>query len=93
MEPNQTGENELETTGEAGLTGGNAPDHATYWELGPEFFDVSISIAPPERPLELLEKLGPSPFERGAFPLVGFLASTYDKVSRDALARRGGLSG
>ncbi len=59
----------------------------SFWETGPEFDSVEIRIEPPERPLELLEQLGPSPFERGGFPLMGFLATTYDKVSRYALER------
>lgn len=60
-------------------------DH--FWETGPEFDAIEIRIEPPERPLALLEQLGPSPFERGGFPLIGFLATTYDKVSRYALQR------
>jgi hypothetical protein len=58
-----------------------------FWDLGPGFDEITVEIAPPERPLEILEKLGPSPFERGSFPLIGFLATTYDKVSRYALGR------
>ena len=58
-----------------------------FWDTGPEFEPVQIRIEPPERPLALLETLGPSPFERGGFPLIGFLATTYDKVSRYALER------
>jgi hypothetical protein len=58
-----------------------------FWDIGPEFDSIEIRIDPPERPLDLLERLGPSPFERGGFPLVGFLATTYDKVSRYALER------
>lgn len=53
-----------------------------FFEAGPELETVDIRIEPPEAPLELLEKLGPSPFARGGFPLVGFLATTYDKVTR-----------
>ena len=56
-----------------------------FWEAGPELDTIEIDVAPPEQPLELLEQLGPSPFERGSFPLIGFLATTYDKVSRYAL--------
>ena len=59
-----------------------------FWETGPEFDTVQIDLTPPESPLALLEKLGPSPFPRGEFPLVGFLATTYDKVSRYALERK-----
>jgi hypothetical protein len=58
-----------------------------FWETGPEFDDITINVEPPERPLALLEQLGPSPFERGGFPVIGFLATTYDKVSRYALER------
>jgi len=58
-----------------------------FWEAGPEFSGVTTSVAPPDRPLALLEQLGPSPFLRGGFPLIGFLATTYDKVSRYALER------
>ncbi len=60
---------------------------AGFWETGPEFESIQIRTEPPERPLALLEQLGPSPFERGGFPVVGFLATTYDKVSRYALER------
>ncbi len=59
-----------------------------FWDTGAEFDSVHIRIGPPERPLALLEKLGPSPFEQGGFPVIGFLATTYDKVSRYALERR-----
>ena len=59
-----------------------------FWRGGEELDDVEILIEPSETPLELLEQLGTSPFERGSFPLIGFLATTYDKVSRDALNRR-----
>jgi len=58
-----------------------------FWEVGTEFEAISIHVAPPETPLELLEELGPSPFERGGFPVIGFLATTYDKVSRYAAER------
>ena len=53
----------------------------------PEFDGITIKVEPPDRPLTLLERLGPSPFERGGFPVIGFLATTYDKVSRYALER------
>ena len=56
-----------------------------FWRTGPEFDSLSGPLAPPEKPLAILEQLGPSPFERGGFPLIGFLATTYDKVSRYAL--------
>ena len=77
------------------LIGGRTPcsgeSHPTpwvFWDTGPEFDSVRVRIEPPDKPLDLLERLGPSPFERGGFPLIGFLATTYDKVSRYALERR-----
>lgn len=59
-----------------------------FWSVGSGFDAVEVCIEPPEKALELLGKLGPSPFERGGFPVIGFLATTYDKVSRFALERR-----
>lgn len=59
-----------------------------FFDAGPELESVTARIEPPETALELLEKLGPSPFARGGFPLVGFLATTYDKVTRFATQRR-----
>ncbi len=58
-----------------------------FWNLGPDFASVEVHVEPPAQPLAILEQLGPSPFERGSFPLIGFLATTYDKVSRYALDR------
>jgi hypothetical protein len=43
-----------------------------FWESGPQLDSVQIRIEPHQTPLELLEQLGPSPFERGRFPLIGF---------------------
>ena len=59
-----------------------------FWEAGPELDSVRVDVRLPETPLALLEKLGPSPFERGEFPLIGFLATAYEKVSRYASKRR-----
>ncbi len=58
-----------------------------FWDVGPEFDDVVVRVEPVERSLAILERLGPSPFERGGFPLIGFLATTYDKLSRYAVRR------
>ncbi len=58
-----------------------------FWRVGEGFDDIQINVEPAAASLELLEQLGTSPFERGGFPLIGFLATTYDKVSRAALER------
>lgn len=62
---------------------------ADFWSCGAGFDSVQPHIEPTDTPLALLEKLGPSPFERGGFPLIGFLATTYEKVSRFALEKGG----
>lgn len=58
-----------------------------FWDVGEGFDDIEVRIEAADDPLAVLEQLGPSPFERGEFPLIGFLATTYDKVSRYALER------
>jgi|CXWL01.1.fsa_nt_gi hypothetical protein len=60
-----------------------------FWGDSREIENVVITFRPPIKPLAILEKLGPSPFERGSFPLIGFLATTFDKVGQFALERAG----
>jgi hypothetical protein len=60
-----------------------------FWGDAREIEKIIITVRPPAAPLAILEKLGPSPFERGGFPLIGFLATTFDKVSQFALERAG----
>ncbi len=59
-----------------------------FWDSGPGLDSVDIRVERPETPLALLDELGPSPFQHGGFPLIGFLATTYEKVSRYALQPR-----
>ena len=59
-----------------------------FWNCGPMLESIQVHVTPPEKPLAILEQLGSSPFERGGFPVVGFLATMYEKVSRYALQRR-----
>lgn len=63
--------------------------NAGFWGDARAIGQIHITLKPPAKPLATLEKLGPSPFERGRFPLIGFLATTYDKVSHFALERGG----
>ncbi len=64
-----------------------------FWGDHCDFDSVVFRIEPPERPLALLERRGPLPCERGGVPVIGFLATTYDKVSRFAVERvRAGAS-
>jgi hypothetical protein len=60
--------------------------NASIWRAGPGLDEIAIHVSQPSKSLEILEKLGPSPFERGAFPLIGFLATTYEKVTRIAFS-------
>ncbi|MEK6700895.1 MAG: hypothetical protein AABZ53_01410 [Planctomycetota bacterium] len=58
-----------------------------YWEIGPEIAELETRIAAPPVAHPLLRRLGPSPFVGSTFPLVGLLASCYDTISADVLAR------
>ncbi len=84
-----------ELTGAAPLSVAEPPEPVSasrFWQAGAMLRHIDVRIEPPEEMLEILEKLGSSPFPRGGFPLVGFLASTYDRVSRYALDRAAGPS-
>ncbi len=74
------------------VPGSNPPandEQTDFWGDAHEIEKIIIILRPPSAPLAILEKLGPSPFERGGFPLIGFLATTFDKVSQFALERAG----
>ena len=60
-----------------------------FWGDDESLAEFQVSVHPPSKPLAILEKLGSSPFERGQFPFIGFLATTYEKVSQFALERAG----
>ena len=57
----------------------------SFWDAGEAFESVEIKVEAPDQPLAILEKLGSSPFAHSRFPLIGFLATTYDRVSRVAI--------
>lgn len=59
-------------------------DH--FWSVGPAFDRVEARVGPKGGETSILEQLGPSPFPRGGFPVVGFLATTYDRVSAFVLS-------
>lgn len=58
---------------------------ARFWDSNPELQQLEFPIEPPAVSHPLLRRLGPSPFQNAAFPLVGLLASCYDTISLDAL--------
>ena len=54
-------------------------DPRVFWNAGagPSDFDAKLIDPAPAA----LESLGPPPFPKGRFPLIGFLATVYDHVS------------
>jgi hypothetical protein len=50
----------------------------SFWSAAVELDDLELPTLPDLGPT--LERLGPSPFPRSGFPLVGFLATVYDHV-------------
>lgn len=61
---------------------------ARFWHMGDAAGAVSVDThASLSSEGRVLRELGPSPFDRGRFPLVGFLATAYDRIARDAQER------
>ncbi len=56
-----------------------------FWTAGPALSEVQTPIRPPEVSHPLLRRLGPSPFDKGKFPLAGLLATCYDLISESAI--------
>lgn len=54
-------------------------DDERFWSVGPEFDSLKAPV-PPET--SALQRLGPSPFPKGKFPFLGFLASVYEHVAQ-----------
>jgi hypothetical protein len=62
------------------------PEPENFFRAGPDV-DLLISVAPPESPKHVLEQLGPPPFRKTAFPMMGFLASVYEHVAAHVAGR------
>lgn len=60
-------------------------DPIAFWRSKPDLDAVEPKIEPPDAPYELLKALGQSPFPPGRFPVIGLLATVYEKVGRCAL--------
>lgn len=58
------------------------PDPATFWNGKTDL--AELPPFPQSDATPVLKKLGPLPFPRGSFPIVGFLATLYDHVSTHA---------
>ena len=61
-----------------------------FWSPAVPFDELPAIPAPPDEPYEILKRLGPSPFAGSNFPLIGFFASAYERVSRFARERSRG---
>jgi hypothetical protein len=53
---------------------------SNFYKCG-EGIDALDELAGHEPPKSALEQLGPSPFPRSGFPLLGFLATLYEHVA------------
>lgn len=62
------------------------PEPEGFFRAGPDV-DLLISVAPPEPAKHVLEQLGPPPFRKTAFPMMGFLASVYEHVAAHVAGR------
>ena len=70
-----------------GLAPANLPmDPASFYRARPEAH--TLSLAPDSEPKHVLEQLGPPPFRKTSFPLMGFLASLYEHVAAQISGRR-----
>ena len=49
--------------------------------------DLLNSVAPPQPAQHVLEQLGPPPFRKTSFPMMGFLASMYEQVAAHVAGR------
>jgi hypothetical protein len=81
-------ENGRDRATDPGPPGDLPADPRDFWRAAAGFEDLASA---PDRDQEsVLKKLGPLPFPKGRFPLMGFLATLYDHVAdhvRDALSR------
>lgn len=57
-------------------------DPARFWSAAVPLDKIPPPLSGPSTPV--LKRLGPPPFPRGSFPLLGFLASVYEHVGRCA---------
>jgi uncharacterized Zn finger protein len=67
---------------------------ADFWDAPADPHSLSMPLAPPVVSHPLLRRLGPSPFPEGKFPLVGLLATCYERISAAVLRedREGGVA-
>ena len=57
----------------------SSPRRAEFFRAGSDV-DLLSSVSPPQAK-HVLEQLGPPPFRKTSFPMMGFLASVYEHVA------------
>jgi len=62
-------------------------DPDAFYCAGPDIDLLTVVPAPPTK--HVLEQLGPPPFRKTSFPLMGFLATFYEHVAGHVEGRRG----
>ena len=63
-------------------------DAQAFFRAGPDA-DLLMSLAAPAEEKHVLEQLGPPPFRKTSFPMMGFLASVYEHVAAQVSGRGG----
>ena len=61
-------------------------DPDTFFRAGPDV-DLLTVVPPPAQEQHVLEQLGPPPFRKTSFPMMGFLASVYEHVAAQLSGR------
>jgi hypothetical protein len=61
-------------------------DADAFFRAGPDV-DLLTSVPPPAEQTHVLEQLGPPPFRKTSFPMMGFLASVYEHVAAQVSGR------
>lgn len=79
----------IETSINTGPPAGLPIDGEAFWARG---FEAGV-LSPPsvDEPIPALKRLGPPPFARGGFPLIGFLETVYGHIA-DHAREAGGSS-
>ena len=61
-------------------------DSDAFFRAGPDV-DLLLSVPPSADEKHVLEQLGPPPFRKTSFPMMGFLASVYEHVAQQVRGR------
>jgi hypothetical protein len=62
------------------------PERESFFRAGADM-ELLTAVTPTEAGKHVLEQLGPPPFRRTTFPMMGFLASMYEQVAAHVSGR------